>query len=107
MSEGNQDRGEWWESFFDDVFADLVLVRPEGESLRAEVGFLMEKLRLSPGGRVFDQCCGVGGLSLPLADRGLRVVGVDLNAGYVRRARAAAAARGLDCAFHAGDAFAF
>jgi SAM-dependent methyltransferase len=107
MSEEARDGGEWWESFFDDAYADLALARPEGEALRAEVAFLMEKLRLSPGGRVFDQCCGVGGLSLPLAARGLRVVGVDLNEGYVRRARAAAAARGLDCTYHVGDAFAF
>ena len=34
-------------------------------------------------------------------------VRVDANEGYVRRARAEAAAEGVPCAFHAGDAFAF
>jgi SAM-dependent methyltransferase len=97
--------GNWWESFFDDCFADLVLEDAGSPPVRAAVDFLVDRLGLGPGSRVFDQCCGTGRLSLPLARRGVRVVGVDLMDSYVRRARAKA--EGLPCEFHAGDAFTF
>src|SRR4051794_21153662 len=97
----------WWESFFDDAYADLALVRRDGEAVRRDVAFLMERLGLEAGCKVFDQCCGVGGLALPLARQGVRVVGVEANDGYVRRARAEAVAEGLACAFQVGDAFTF
>jgi SAM-dependent methyltransferase len=46
-------------------------------------------------------------LSLPLAERGIRVVGVDLISDYVEQATNEAARRGLECRFHRGDAFEF
>ncbi len=98
---------EWWQSFFDDLYADLVLARTHDTTVPATVDFLMERLQLKPGCVVFDQCCGVGGLSLPLARRGLKVVGVDQCVSYVQRATVAARAEGLDADFHVGDAFAF
>jgi cyclopropane fatty-acyl-phospholipid synthase-like methyltransferase len=97
----------WWQAFFDDVYADMVLARTNDPIVPATVDFLMRRLHLKPGDVVFDQCCGVGGLSLPLARRGLKVIGVDQSAAYVRRATEAAHAEGLDCAFHVGDAFEF
>ncbi len=97
----------WWESFFDDAYADVALVRRDRDAAERDVGFLMEQLRLEPGCTVFDQCCGVGGLSLPLARQGVRASGVDANESYVRRARAEAGALELPCTFHAGDAFVF
>lgn len=103
-------RAPWWDDFFDDAYADFGLVArgERDEKARADVvEFVMTHLGLSPGQRVFDQCCGIGRLSIPLAERGVEVVGVDLQARYVERARAEAAARGLPCVFHQGDAFSF
>jgi SAM-dependent methyltransferase len=100
----------WWSSFFDDTYADVGLVPAGDKALAARdaaADFLVRVLRLKPGDRVFDQCCGVGRLSIPLAQRGVRVIGVDLTPRYIERARQEAASRGVDCEFHVGDGFEF
>ena len=97
----------WWASFYDDTLADVVMATGEDAAAIATAEFLREKLHLRPGDQVFDQCCGIGRVSLPLARRGLRVVGVDVIPSYVARASAAADAARLPCEVHAGDAFEF
>lgn len=98
----------WWTSFFDDTYATIGLETESeaAELKRTKVAELIdEKLKLSSGDTVFDQCCGIGRLSVPLARRGLRVIGVDQAARYVDVARERTA--GFDCEFYAGDAFDF
>jgi SAM-dependent methyltransferase len=97
----------WWQSLYDDIVAELILVRKDPDELRATVAFLREQLHLGPGTRAFDQCCGIGSLALPLAREGIHVLGVDQSSAYIDRARAAALAEGLPCDFHAADAIAF
>jgi SAM-dependent methyltransferase len=97
----------WWTSFYDDAFADVVMDRGEDAGCQATAEFLLERLRLRPGDTVFDQCCGIGRLSVPLARRGVRVIGVDVIEGYILRATAAAEALALPCEFFVGDAFRF
>ncbi|MFN3653307.1 MAG: class I SAM-dependent methyltransferase [Armatimonadota bacterium] len=46
------------------------------------------------GPPILDLACGTGRLSLALAERGYPVVGLDLNAEFIRRAREEAARRG-------------
>src|SRR5262249_52158537 len=65
------------------------------------------RLELQQGDRVFDQCCGVGGLSVPLGQNGVSVVGVDLIPGYIRRAQETAQRASADCTFRCADAFEF
>ena len=48
-----------------------------------------------PAARAIDLGCGAGGVSLELADAGFEVTGVDFSAVALRKARAAAARRGL------------
>ena len=93
----------WWAALYDDWLAEQLLVRGESE-VQAELAFLTERLGLSAGTRALDQCCGIGSLSLPLAARGVEVVGVDQAAGYVARAERDARARGLPASFFAADA---
>jgi glycine/sarcosine N-methyltransferase len=50
--------------------------------------------------RVLDAACGTGHHALALARRGYDVVGADLSAPMIERARHNAAAAGLDAAFH-------
>jgi 2-polyprenyl-3-methyl-5-hydroxy-6-metoxy-1,4-benzoquinol methylase len=69
--------------------------------------FLIRTLGLEPGLSVFDQCCGTGTIAMPMAEAGVRVVGVDRCEDYVLRANQAAAREHLPAEFHAGDAFAF
>lgn len=97
----------WWEAFYDDSFADLVMASGDEGAAEATAGFLIEKLALRPGDTVFDQCCGRGRLSLSLARRGLEVIGVDVIPSYIRHAAAAAETEGLACEFCVGDAFEF
>ena len=94
----------WWSSLYDDIVAEILLVRKDEDELRATVEFLCDRLGLRPGTAVLDQGCGIGSLALPLARRGVRVVGVDQCARYVELASRAVAAEGLDCRFHVGDA---
>ena len=48
------------------------------------------------GGRLLDCTCGVGTQALPLAALGYRVIGTDVSAAAIDRARAEASARGID-----------
>jgi 2-polyprenyl-3-methyl-5-hydroxy-6-metoxy-1,4-benzoquinol methylase len=98
---------DWWQSLYDDIVADLFLVRKDKAELQATVAFLMDQLKLSAGTCLFDQCCGIGSLSLPLARAGVQVRGVDQAARYIERAWRQAQAEGLSCQFHVGDAFDF
>lgn len=100
----------WWDDFFDDTYAEIGLI-PTGEaelaSRDALVDRLVDRLGLRAGDTVFDQCCGIGRLSLPMAERGIQVIGVDQSRRYIERASAEAARRGLPCEFHLGDAIEF
>lgn len=98
----------WWENFYDDTFADVVMATGEDDpGAAAAAAFLVEKLQLRAGDTVFDQGCGLGRMSFPLARQGMHTLGVDLAANYIRRATEMARAVGLPCEFHVGDAFQF
>jgi 2-polyprenyl-3-methyl-5-hydroxy-6-metoxy-1,4-benzoquinol methylase len=97
----------WWQGLYDDLLAEMLLVRDDPAEVTATVELLVRALELQPGARVFDQCCGIGSLALPLAARGFEVVGVDLIAGYVERAQKCAMRQGLSARFFAADAFEF
>ena len=56
-----------------------------------------------PGERVLDVACGTGGVALRAARFGAEVVGLDLSAAQLAKARAAAAAEGLAVRFDEGD----
>ena len=92
----------WWERFFDDDFAELVLERDDATAVRRTLAFFEDVLRIRPGSRAFDQCCGTGRLAIPLARAGVSVVGVDVVPAYVERVRK----RGLT-EIHCADAARF
>jgi SAM-dependent methyltransferase len=95
----------WWRSLYDDLVAELFLARRDPRELDEVVNFLAARLGLTPGSLVFDQCCGTGSLSLPLARRGVCVIGVDQSPAYVDRANREAAGLSVPCRFEVGDAF--
>jgi SAM-dependent methyltransferase len=99
------DPASWWQPLYDDIVAEMFLARRDPAELAATAAFLKDVLALEPGRTVFDQCCGIGTFSIPLAQAGVRVVGVDQSEAYIRRAAESAA--GLPCEFFAADAFAF
>jgi SAM-dependent methyltransferase len=99
-----QPADDWWRTLYDDIVADLFLVRKDRAELDDTVAFLRRELGLPPGCTVFDQCCGTGDIALSLARTGLNVIGVDQCERYIERARSAGEAR---CEFHVADARAF
>ncbi len=66
---------------------------------RDEVDALMALTGMVPGMRVLDLCCGPGRHSVELAQRGMRVTGVDRTRPYLRRARRKAKRLGLSVDF--------
>ncbi len=100
-----QDKNEWWTGFFDDVFAAVVLERPDPQERADTNAFLARHLNLRAGDHVFDQCCGTGGVSIPLAHAGYRVSGVDIIPSYIETALLSAASEGVQglCSFACAD----
>jgi SAM-dependent methyltransferase len=98
---------DWWETLYDDIVADMLLVRKDPQELQATIAFLTYRLGLAPGRVVFDQCCGTGSVAIPLAATGVRVIGVDQCGGYIQRAQQEARSAGATCDFHHADGFEF
>jgi SAM-dependent methyltransferase len=61
-------------------------------------------LAIAPGAQVLDVACGTGGVALRAARAGANVVGIDISADQLAKARRAAAAEGLEIQFDEGDA---
>jgi len=92
------DRDAFWQTFEPFLFVPgRIAATPE------QVSQVVTLLRLRPGQRVLDLCCGPGRFSLELARRGFRVTGVDRTRSYLRRARKAAAREHLDIEFVQAD----
>jgi predicted O-methyltransferase YrrM len=89
---------------YDDVLADVLLER-SADDVHETVRFLCEALGLSAGDLVFDQCAGIGSVSVPLAQAGMRVISVEQAPHYVERAQAWAGREGVELQALVGDAF--
>lgn len=91
-------RSEWYETFFDGLYAQVLGGHDESRTV-AEARIIKRVLRLRKGQRVLDCPCGMGRITFALAGLGLDVTGADLTASYIRRARRRAKREGLDVPF--------
>jgi len=64
---------------------------------------VVRKLEIGPGDRVLDLACGTGGVALVAARAGAEVVGLDISADQLEKARRAAGEAGLEIRFDEGD----
>jgi SAM-dependent methyltransferase len=64
---------------------------------------IVEALAIEPGMRVLDVACGTGGVALRAACAGADVVGIDISADQLVKARSSAEAEGLAIQFDEGD----
>src|SRR5512146_489586 len=79
---------EWYEEWFGEEYLALYPHRDE-EDAEHLVSLLHERIGWGPGWRVLDVCCGPGRHARALDAAGLRVIGRDLSAALLRRARQA------------------
>lgn len=67
--------------------------------LKVELPFIERQLQAVPARRVLDAACGTGMHAIALAQRGYVTLGADLSAPMIKRARANAAAAGVEAHF--------
>ena len=93
--------------FYDDLADRYHLLFDDWWVVVEDTGRILDRLLrdcgLAPPGSLLDCSCGIGTQVLGLAGLGWRVHGTDLSEPAVRRARAEAAARGLDATFAVAD----
>lgn len=77
---------EWFEEWFGEEYLALYPHRDEDDAARL-AALLQRLVGWGPGWRVLDICCGPGRHAQALDAAGLAVVGVDLSAALLRRAR--------------------
>ena len=95
----------WWGDLYDNLLADFLMDNRTSEEVEKSLSFIIDKLALEKENLVFDQCCGTGSLSNPLAQKGFRVLGVDQAENYIQRARDRKVSNNAQ--FIAADAFEF
>lgn len=88
MSPGPAGGRPWYASWFGDDYLGLYPHRDEEEAGRG-VALLLEATGLAPGDPVLDLACGAGRHTRLLAERGLRVFGLDLSEVLLLRAKKA------------------
>jgi SAM-dependent methyltransferase len=84
---------DWWRTFFDRDYLHTYAPRFTDTASEAEALAAVALAGVSPGAHVLDVPCGFGRHSIPLADAGFDVVGLDLSADQLEEARARAGAR--------------
>lgn len=85
----------WYVEFFGEDYLRLYAPVLTPERTEREIGLIVERLGLPPGAKILDLCCGHGRHSIPLAQRGYRVTGLDLSRVFLDRAEAAAQGAGV------------
>lgn len=85
----------WCEEFFSGAALELWRNAIPRETTDQEIEFLREVLEAPEGGHLLDLPCGNGRLSLPLAQIGYKVTGVDFCAAFVDEAKQNAIAQKL------------
>lgn len=95
--------GEWFENFFEGLYGQVLASQfHEARSLE-QARIAKRLLKVRKGQQVLDIACGLGRLTIPMAQMGLLMTGLDLTASYIRRARRRAKQHGLDIRFIRSD----
>ena len=82
---------DWTRDYFERGYAERWGLRAPNDQVRAEAAGIHDLLSLSPAVRVVDLGCGHGRHALAMAERGVRVVGLDTSRALLSRARELAA----------------
>lgn len=89
--------------YYDDEFwityGPVMFDKERIKSASFEIDNLIMLADLKPGDKILDSCCGEGRHSIILADRGLKVTGVDRTEAYLKKARDRAREKKLQIEF--------
>jgi SAM-dependent methyltransferase len=94
---------DWWQTFFDEGWAGVHASFLDETRTTEDVATVVALLALEPGARILDVPCGDGRISVPLAERGYRVSGIDLTERFLEQARERARAGGVEPDLRHGD----
>lgn len=94
---------EWYRRFFDGLYARVLPNTFDKATTLTHARMVKKLLRARKGASVLDVPCGTGRVTLPLAEMGLVMTGVDLTASYLARARRDARRCGLEVRFARSD----
>jgi ubiquinone/menaquinone biosynthesis C-methylase UbiE len=94
---------KWYEELFTS-FAESYDREAFTQGTAGECDFIEQEIAFDRSVSILDIGCGTGRHAIELALRGYRVTGVDLSPTQLDRARAKAAAAGVDVTFHVADA---
>ena len=89
---------DFWEDMFDFIFPPETLAYGEEVAVRSAA-----LLGVAPPARIVDLGCGPGRVAVPIARMGFRVVGIDVQSGYLARARTRAEREGVVVELVRGD----
>lgn len=97
----------WWIKFFENNFSNLYLKKDE-RTLCEISGFLRKKLKIKKDDLLFDQCCGIGDISIFLSKNfGIKTIGIDQSKEYISKAIETTSKDNLPCSFYNKDAYRF
>lgn len=97
---------DWWKDAFGKGVYPLPALSVSPAFIartRVELAFVRRVLKLRPGTRLLDVCCGVGRHAVPLAAAGVRVTGLDYSPVYLAEARSRARAAKVSLELVRGD----
>jgi len=89
---------EYWE-----LFKPILFNQQRLSNAKAEVGKVVNLLKIQQNDRILDLCCGTGRHSLELARQGFSVVGVDRTTSFIEKAKQTAQENDLKVEFIVGD----
>ncbi len=93
------ERDDFWKTIGPLIFTSKII-----EAAPQDIEHAITMMKLEPGARICDLCCGIGRHSVELAKRGFQVTSVDRTIHYLERAKAKAKAERLDIEFVHQDA---
>lgn len=94
---------EWWQRFFKGTWKYVQPLMRTPEQTQKEADFAQDVLGVKPAAEILDVPCGEGRLTIELASRGYKMIGVDISEDFLKEAKAEARKRGLDITLHHGD----
>jgi len=88
-----EEKKEWFENWFDSRYYPLLYSNRDEEEASLFVSGLVDYLKPAPGSRIVDIACGEGRFAQQLAQSGHEVIGIDLSAHRIEKAKEAETSR--------------